>query len=64
MLIKSLDDLNNLTKKIITHLNKIKNIYLYGEIGTGKTTFTKLLINNLQKKIRCLSQLYQVLLII
>ena len=34
---------------------KIKNgdaIYLYGEIGVGKTSFVRFLINYLQKKIK------------
>ena len=44
----------NDTKKLANTISKkIKIgdiIYLYGEIGVGKTTFVKYLINNLQKK--------------
>ena len=44
----------NDTKKLANIISKkIKIgdiIYLYGEIGVGKTTFVKYLINNLQKK--------------
>ena len=48
MIIKSLDQLNQITLKIIKKINKEDCILLFGEIGTGKTTLTRALINNLQ----------------
>ena len=48
MIVKSLDHLNIISKKISTHLSKKDCIFLIGEIGVGKTTFTRYLINNLQ----------------
>ena len=50
MIVKSLDHLNIISKKISTHLSKKDCIFLIGEIGVGKTTFTRLLINQLQEK--------------
>ncbi len=38
------------TNKLVNLVDKGDNLFLYGEIGVGKTTFTKLLINNLQIK--------------
>ena len=38
------------TNKLVNLINKGDNLFLYGEIGVGKTTFTKFLINNLQIK--------------
>ena len=49
MIVKSLDHLNLISKKISNHLSKRDCIFLIGEIGVGKTTFTRHLINNLQK---------------
>ena len=48
MIVKSLDHLNLISKKISTNLSKKDCIFLIGEIGVGKTTFTRYLINNLQ----------------
>ena len=48
MIVKSLDHLNLISKKISTRLSKKDCIFLIGEIGVGKTTFTRHLINNLQ----------------
>ena len=50
MIVKSLDHLNLISKKISNHLSKKDCIFLIGEIGVGKTTFTRNLINNLQKE--------------
>ena len=50
MIIKSLEQLNSLSKKVADQLKKNDYIFLIGEIGVGKTTFTRFLINNLQKK--------------
>ena len=50
MIIKSLEQLNSLSKKIGDKLEESDCIFLIGEIGVGKTTFTRFLINNLQKK--------------
>ena len=50
MIVKSLDHLNIISKKISTHLSKKDCIFLIGEIGVGKTTFTRLLINYLQEE--------------
>ena len=50
MIIKSLEQLNSLSKKEADHIKKKDFIFLIGEIGTGKTTFTRFLINYLQKK--------------
>ena len=52
MIVKSLDHLNIISKKISTHLSKKDCIFLIGEIGVGKTTFTRYLINNLQSQER------------
>mgnify|MGYP006079512957 FL=1 len=50
MIIKSLDQLNKLSLKIITKISKEDCILLFGEIGVGKTTLTRALINNLQNQ--------------
>ena len=50
MIVKSLDHLNLISKKISNHLSKKDCIFLIGEIGVGKTTFTRYFINNLQIK--------------
>ena len=48
MIVKSLDHLNLISKKISSYLSKKDCIFLIGEIGVGKTTFTRHLINHLQ----------------
>jgi len=50
MIVKSLDHLNIISKIISQKLEKGDCIFLIGEIGVGKTTFTRNLINNLQKR--------------
>ena len=50
MIVKSLDHLNSISVKISKKLEKGDYIFLIGEIGVGKTTFTRHLINNLQKQ--------------
>ena len=50
MIIDSLDQLNKISLKIITKINKEDCILLFGEIGTGKTTLSRALINSLQKQ--------------
>ena len=50
MIVKSLEHLNSLSQKVAEKLVKNDCIFLIGEIGVGKTTFTRYLINYLQKK--------------
>ena len=50
MIVKSLEHLNSISVKISKKLKKGDCIFLIGEIGVGKTTFTRHLINNLQKQ--------------
>ena len=50
MIIKSLDHLNLISKKIADKLSENDFIYLTGEIGVGKTSLTRSLINYLQEK--------------
>ena len=48
MKLNSLKDTQNLSKKISKIINVGDIIFLYGEIGTGKTTFVRFLINHLE----------------
>ena len=48
MIIKSLDHLRLISNKIADNVSKIDCIFLIGEIGVGKTTFTRNFINYLQ----------------
>ena len=50
MIINSLDQLNRISLKIITKIQKEDCILLFGEIGVGKTTLPRALINNLQNQ--------------
>ena len=50
MIINSSDQLNKISLKIIKKINKEDCILLFGEIGVGKTTLTRALINNLQEQ--------------
>ena len=50
MIVKSLDHLNQISKSILKRLENGDCIFLIGEIGVGKTTFTRFLINNLQNQ--------------
>ena len=47
---KSLDQLTKISKKIADKLSKNDCIFLIGEIGVGKTTLARVIINYLQKK--------------
>ena len=50
MIIKSLDHLQLISKKIADKTSEKDCIFLIGEIGVGKTTFTRSLINYFQKR--------------
>ena len=50
MIIESLEKLNKIAKEIIQKIKKEDTIFLFGEIGVGKTTLSRLIINNLQIK--------------
>ena len=50
MIIKSLDQLNSISQKVADHLKEKDCIFLSGDIGVGKTTFARFLINYLQRK--------------
>ena len=50
MIIKSLDQLKQISLKIIKKISKQDCILLFGEIGVGKTTLTRAIINNLQNQ--------------
>ena len=50
MIVKSLEHLNSLSQKVADKLVKNDCIFLIGEIGVGKTTFARYLINYLQEK--------------
>ena len=50
MIIKSLDHLKLISNKIADNVSEKDCIFLIGEIGVGKTTFTRNFINYLQKK--------------
>ena len=50
MIIKSLDHLKLISNKIADNVSEEDCIFLIGEIGVGKTTFTRNFINYLQKK--------------
>ena len=50
MIIKSLDHLQIISKKIADKISEKDCIFLIGEIGVGKTTFTRCLINYFQKR--------------
>ena len=51
MKIKNLDQLNKFSISIADNMGLEDCIFLVGELGVGKTTFVRFLINNLQKKI-------------
>ena len=48
MQLQSLEDTRNLSKKISKIIKPGDVIFLYGEIGAGKTTFVRFLINHLE----------------
>ena len=48
MQLQSLEDTQNLSKKISKIIKPGDVIFLYGEIGVGKTTFVRFLINYLE----------------
>ena len=48
MKLRSIQDTKKISKKISKILKAGDTLFLYGEIGTGKTTFTRFLINHLE----------------
>ena len=52
MLKYNLSQIDDISKKILLSLSKTDCIFLFGELGSGKTTFTRSLINQLQEKIK------------
>ena len=50
MIIKSLEHLNLISIQIGKKITSLECIFLFGEIGTGKTSFSRHLINFLQKE--------------
>ena len=52
MHLKSLEDTKNFSENISKNIRAGDIIFLYGEIGVGKTTFVRFLINYLESKNR------------
>ena len=52
MLKYNLSQIDTISKKISSYLSKTDCIFLYGELGSGKTTFVRSLVHQLQKKNR------------
>ena len=50
MLKYNLSQIDTISKKILSSLSKTDCIFLYGELGSGKTTFVRSLIHQLQEK--------------
>ena len=50
MIIKSLDHIRLISNKIADNVSEKDCIFLTGEIGVGKTTFSRNFINHLQKR--------------
>ena len=50
MLKYNLSQIDNISEKILLNLSEADCIFLFGELGAGKTTFARSLINQLQKK--------------
>ena len=50
MLKYNLSQIDIISKKILSDLSNTDCIFLFGELGSGKTTFTRSLINLLQEK--------------
>ena len=50
MQLKSLEDTQNFSKNISKIISAGDIIFLYGEIGVGKTTFVRFFINSLESK--------------
>jgi len=50
MQLKSLEDTQNFSKNISKKVSAGDIIFLYGEIGVGKTTFVRFFINHLESK--------------
>ena len=50
MQLKSLEDTKNFANKFCKLINLGDIIFLYGEIGVGKTTFVRFFINHLESK--------------
>ena len=50
MQLKSLEDTKKFSKNFSKIISKGDIIFLYGEIGTGKTTFVRFFINHLESK--------------
>ena len=66
MELNSLKDTQNFSQKIAKIINYGNVIFLYGDIGSGKTTFTRYLINHLEvengiKKSEILSPTFNIL---
>ena len=50
MLKYNLSQIDAISKKILLNLSNTDCIFLFGELGSGKTTFARSLINQLQEK--------------
>ena len=50
MLKYKLSQLDIISKKILSNLSSTDCLFLLGELGSGKTTFTRSLIHQLQEK--------------
>ena len=46
----NLSQIDSISKKVLINLSKPDCIFLFGELGSGKTTFARSLIHQLQKK--------------